>query len=168
VIAKWKQLWHGGWSDRTLADIGKKHKLSSHGMIDVSFVTGKMRQVAVQQDNYIWNVHIIVKTGKPKYAYYEMAYWPNLLHCKFYVIHNVHVLTINIWSNEALWDTPFMTYIDCFMFRHGDATLRKSLKQRYISQHANIFSASPYMNDQDIKMLKYVKFITLLNNSIWH
>ena len=26
----------------------------------------------------------------------KLRYRPNLLHCKFYVIHNVHVLKINV------------------------------------------------------------------------
>jgi len=69
----------------------------------------------------------------------KLRYRPNHLHCKFYVIHNVHVLTINIQPKKSLRNTPFMTHIDSYMFGHRGATIRESLEQTYISQHANIF-----------------------------
>jgi hypothetical protein len=59
--------------------------------------------------------------------HYKPMYWPNILHCKLYVIYDVYVLTNNTWSKKALCDTKVMTYIDYYMFRHGGATLRESL-----------------------------------------
>jgi hypothetical protein len=48
---------------------------------------------------------------------------------------------------HAHCDTLFMTYVNSYMFRHEGAILRKSLLQKYMTQHVNLFSASPSRND---------------------
>jgi len=44
----------------------------------------------------------------------------------FLAIHTVYVLTINMLSN-ILCDTPFMAYVNFYMFRHRDTIFRESL-----------------------------------------
>jgi hypothetical protein len=78
-----------------------------------------------------------------------------------YNIYLVYVITINISSKTyALCDKSFMTR-NSYMFRHQDAVFRSSLQRKYVINHANLVSTSPYRNDQNLKMLIFVKLLTI-------
>jgi len=45
-------------------------------------------------------------------------------------------------AKNALRDTPFVTYLNCSIFRQPGAVIRESLQQRFKNQHANVHSAA--------------------------
>ena len=67
-------------------------------------------------------------------------------------------LTTNITGyhpTHALCDMPFVTCINFYVFRHGGAILRVSLRQRYVIQHASLHYARRYSNEQNLTILKH-------------
>ena len=52
------------------------------------------------------------------------------------------------------------------MFRHQGTILRVLFQQSYTSRHASLCSAPLYRNKYNLKMLKYIKLMTLNYNSM--